>query len=180
MATTLPRAARCWRGCWRSLRGEAPTGPRRLGKHVGDMVLAVHGTYPCFLGCYWLRSCGGTGVSGRSSRSCKSESARKNYPPCPSKRTSFLPAESLLVAICLSISCPPCIARNVQRSNPWVCRSLCNQVLDCPHASNRTGATIEPLLPAAPLSVPASVANKVLIPMHWFKAWAFGRDISRF
>ncbi|CAM9562675.1 unnamed protein product [Ectocarpus sp. 12 AP-2014] len=25
-----------------------------------------------------------------------------------------------------------------------------------------------------------SVANKVLIPMHWFKAWAFGRDISRF
>ncbi|CAM9106009.1 unnamed protein product [Ascophyllum nodosum] len=25
-----------------------------------------------------------------------------------------------------------------------------------------------------------SIANKVLIPMHWFKAWAFGRDISRF
>eukprot|EP00752_Nemacystus_decipiens_P002841 g2647.t1 len=25
-----------------------------------------------------------------------------------------------------------------------------------------------------------SVANKALIPMHWFKAWAFGRDISRF
>ncbi|CAM9266290.1 unnamed protein product [Scytosiphon promiscuus] len=25
-----------------------------------------------------------------------------------------------------------------------------------------------------------SIANKALIPMHWFKAWAFGRDISRF
>ena len=22
--------------------------------------------------------------------------------------------------------------------------------------------------------------NKLLIPMHWFKAWVFGRDISRF
>jgi len=25
-----------------------------------------------------------------------------------------------------------------------------------------------------------SLANKVLIPMYWFKSWAFGRDISRF
>ena len=25
-----------------------------------------------------------------------------------------------------------------------------------------------------------STVNKILIPMHWFKSWIFGRDISRF
>ena len=25
-----------------------------------------------------------------------------------------------------------------------------------------------------------SIQNMILIPMYWFKSWAFGRDISRF
>ena len=33
---------------------------------------------------------------------------------------------------------------------------------------------------ASYLGKQVSWSNKLLIPMHWFKSWAFGRDISRF
>eukprot|EP00904_Undaria_pinnatifida_P001579 jgi/Undpi1/11421/HiC_scaffold_30.g13718.m1 len=45
--------------------------------------------------------------------------------------------------------------------------------------ADQQGKVREHIVPFVTFGYP-SIANKALIPMHWFKAWAFGRDISRF
>ncbi len=43
-----------------------------------------------------------------------------------------------------------------------------------------TGFAAFVLWRSAYLTKAVSIQNKLLIPMHWFKSWIFGRDISKF
>jgi len=114
-------------------------------------------------------------------------------------RHSAMPSRCHLAATDIRLPTRP---HNLLRSHMHACTMMHACTYSCPRAAQLSqlgdphGSGDKPHVPAPLTTISGvtawltwrfaywgtqvSVANKILIPMHWFKTFVFGRDISRF